>query len=126
MLMTQTLWQNKPKRMRVTVDGKAAAGIGAKDIALSIIARIGADGAQGHAIEYAGSAIRALSMEGRMTLCNMSIEAGAPLRHGRARRRRRSPISRAGPMRRRAPRSTRRSRLGPSSPPTPARRSIAR
>src|SRR6476659_5964998 len=75
-LMTQTLWQKKPKRMRVTVGGKAAAGIGAKDIVLSIIARIGADGAQGHAIEYAGSAIAALSMEGRMTVCNMSIEAG--------------------------------------------------
>ncbi len=75
-LMTQTLWQKKPKRMRVTVNGKAAAGIGAKDIALAIIARIGADGAQGHAVEFAGSAITVLSMEGRMTLCNMSIEAG--------------------------------------------------
>jgi 3-isopropylmalate/(R)-2-methylmalate dehydratase large subunit len=75
-LMTQTLWQKKPKRMRVTVNGKAAPGIAAKDIALAIIARIGADGAQGHAIEFAGSAITALSMEGRMTLCNMSIEAG--------------------------------------------------
>ena len=75
-LMTQTLWQKKPKRMRIAVDGKATAGVGAKDIALAIIARIGADGAQGHAIEFAGSAIAALSMEGRMTLCNMSIEAG--------------------------------------------------
>ena len=75
-LMTQTLWQKKPKRMRITVDGKAGVGIAAKDIALAIIARIGADGAQGHAIEFAGSAITALSMEGRMTLCNMSIEAG--------------------------------------------------
>ncbi len=75
-LMTQTLWQKKPKRMRITVDGKLAAGIAAKDIALAIIARIRADGAQGHAIEFAGSAIRALSMEGRLTLCNMSIEAG--------------------------------------------------
>ena len=75
-LMTQTLWQKKPKRMRVTVSGKATTGVGAKDIALSAIARIGADGAQGHAVEFAGSAIAALSMEGRMTLCNMSIEAG--------------------------------------------------
>jgi 3-isopropylmalate/(R)-2-methylmalate dehydratase large subunit len=75
-LMTQTLWQKKPRRMRVTVGGKAAPGIAAKDIALSIIARIGADGARGHALEFAGSAIAALSMEGRMTLCNMSIEAG--------------------------------------------------
>ena len=75
-LMTQTLWQKKPKRMRITVDGQATAGVAAKDIALTIIARVGADGAQGHAIEFAGSAIAALSMEGRMTLCNMSIEAG--------------------------------------------------
>jgi 3-isopropylmalate/(R)-2-methylmalate dehydratase large subunit len=75
-LMTQTLWQKKPKRMRAVVNGKAGAGIGAKDIALSLIARIGADGARGHALEYTGSAIAALSMEGRMTLGNMSIEAG--------------------------------------------------
>src|SRR6476469_5609848 len=76
-LMTQTLWQRKPKRMRITVDGTLASGVAAKDIALAIIARIGADGATGHAIEFAGSAIRALSVEGRLTLCNMSIEAGA-------------------------------------------------
>lgn len=75
-LMTQTLWQKKPKRMRINVEGDAGVGIAAKDIALAIIARIHADGAQGHAIEYAGSAIRALSMEGRLTLCNMSIEGG--------------------------------------------------
>ena len=75
-LMTQTLWQKKPRRMRVTVSGKTAPGIAAKDIALSVIARIGADGARGHAVEFAGSAISALSMEGRMTLCNMSIEGG--------------------------------------------------
>jgi 3-isopropylmalate/(R)-2-methylmalate dehydratase large subunit len=76
-LMTQTLWQKKPKRMRITVDGKAAPGIAAKDIALAIIAKIRADGAQGHAIEFAGCALSELSMEGRLTLCNMSIEAGA-------------------------------------------------
>jgi 3-isopropylmalate/(R)-2-methylmalate dehydratase large subunit len=75
-LMTQTLWQKKPRRMRVTVGGRAAPGIAAKDIALSVIARIGADGARGHAVEFAGGAISALSMEGRMTLCNMSIEGG--------------------------------------------------
>jgi 3-isopropylmalate/(R)-2-methylmalate dehydratase large subunit len=75
-LMTQTLWQKKPRRMRATVGGKAAPGIAAKDIALSLIARIGADGARGHAVEFAGGAIAALSMEGRMTLCNMTIEAG--------------------------------------------------
>jgi 3-isopropylmalate/(R)-2-methylmalate dehydratase large subunit len=75
-LMTQTLWQKKPRRMRVVVSGQANAGVGAKDIALAVIACIGADGARGHAVEFAGSAIAALSMEGRMTLCNMSIEAG--------------------------------------------------
>ncbi len=78
-LMTQTLWQKRPDQMRITVNGTLPPGIGAKDIALHIIARIGADGAQGHAIEYAGSTIRALSMEARMTLCNLSIEAGARL-----------------------------------------------
>ena len=76
-LMTQTIWQQRPKRMRIVVDGKTASGITAKDIVLAIIAKIGADGATGHAIEFAGSAIRALSIEGRLTLCNMSIEAGA-------------------------------------------------
>jgi len=75
-LMTQTIWQKKPKRMRVDVDGVLAPGISAKDIVLAIIASIGADGATGCAVEFAGSAIRALSMEGRLTLCNMSIEAG--------------------------------------------------
>jgi 3-isopropylmalate/(R)-2-methylmalate dehydratase large subunit len=75
-LMTQTLWQKKSKCMRITVDGKVSEGLSAKDIALTIIANIGADGAIGHAIEFAGSTIHALSMEGRMTLCNMAIEAG--------------------------------------------------
>ncbi|MBZ8131838.1 3-isopropylmalate dehydratase large subunit [Afifella sp. IM 167] len=75
-LMTQTIWQKRPKRLRITVEGQLAPGVAAKDIALSIIAAIGADGAAGHAIEYAGPAIRALSMEGRLTLCNLSIEAG--------------------------------------------------
>jgi 3-isopropylmalate/(R)-2-methylmalate dehydratase large subunit len=76
-LMTQTLWQKKPKRMRITIDGTPASGVGAKDFILSIIARIGTDGARGHAVEYAGPAVRDLSMAGRMTICNMSIEAGA-------------------------------------------------
>jgi 3-isopropylmalate/(R)-2-methylmalate dehydratase large subunit len=76
-LMTQTIWQKKPATMRINVEGKLGPGIGAKDIALAIISRIGANGAQGHAIEYAGSAIRGLSVEARLTLCNMSIEAGA-------------------------------------------------
>src|SRR5580692_11573981 len=76
-LMTQTIWQKKPKRMRVTVDGTTAPGISGKDIVLAIIAHIGVDGATGCALEFSGSAIRALSIEGRLTLCNMSIEAGA-------------------------------------------------
>jgi 3-isopropylmalate/(R)-2-methylmalate dehydratase large subunit len=75
-LMTQTIWQRKPRRLRITVDGALASGIAAKDVALAVIARIGMDGATGHAIEFAGSTIRGLSVEGRLTLCNMSIEAG--------------------------------------------------
>ena len=75
-LATQTVWQRKPHAMRITVDGRLGPGVTAKDIALSWIAQLGADGARGHAIEYAGSAVRALSMEGRLTLCNMSIEGG--------------------------------------------------
>jgi 3-isopropylmalate/(R)-2-methylmalate dehydratase large subunit len=76
-LATQTLWQRQPKTMRITVDGVLNRGVSAKDVILAIIARIGAAGATGHVIEYAGSAIRSLSMEGRLTVCNMSIEAGA-------------------------------------------------
>ncbi|KZM52140.1 3-isopropylmalate dehydratase large subunit [Labrenzia sp. OB1] len=76
-LATQTIWQSKPKRMRITIDGKLGPGVGAKDMALSWIAELGADAAQGHAVEYAGSAVRDLTMEGRMTLCNLSIEGGA-------------------------------------------------
>jgi 3-isopropylmalate/(R)-2-methylmalate dehydratase large subunit len=76
-LATQCLWQTKPKTMQIVVDGPLAFGATAKDIALGIIGRIGTDGATGHVIEYRGSAVRALSMEGRMTLCNMSIEGGA-------------------------------------------------
>ncbi len=76
-LMTQTLWQRKPKRMRIRIGGALAPGLSAKDLALHVIRTIGADGARGHALEYAGEAISALSMEGRLTLCNMSIEAGA-------------------------------------------------
>src|SRR6266567_2633257 len=71
------LRQRRPRTMRIQVDGKLAPGVFAKDIILAIIAKIGAAGATGHVIEYAGSAIRSLSMEGRLTVCNMSIEAGA-------------------------------------------------
>jgi 3-isopropylmalate/(R)-2-methylmalate dehydratase large subunit len=76
-MATQTLPQAKPKTFRINVEGELPTGVTAKDIILDIIGRIGTDGATGYVVEYAGSAIRALSMEGRMTICNMSIEAGA-------------------------------------------------
>ena len=76
-LATQTVWQKRPKQMRITFTGRLGPGVGAKDMALAWIARLGADGARGHAVEYAGAAVQALSMEGRMTLCNLSIEGGA-------------------------------------------------
>jgi 3-isopropylmalate/(R)-2-methylmalate dehydratase large subunit len=76
-LATQCLPQNKPRTMLIDVRGELPEGVSAKDLALGIIGRIGTDGATGHVIEYAGHAVRKLSMEARMTLCNMSIEAGA-------------------------------------------------
>ena len=76
-MATQTLWQRKPRTMRISIDGPLGFGVSAKDVILAIIARIGAGGGTGHAIEYAGSTIRGMSMEARMTVCNMSIEAGA-------------------------------------------------
>ena len=76
-LATQTLPQSRPKTFRIAVEGQLPLGVTAKDIILAIIGKIGTDGATGCVIEYTGSAIRALSMEGRMTICNMSIEAGA-------------------------------------------------
>ncbi|MCD7963216.1 MAG: 3-isopropylmalate dehydratase large subunit [Rikenellaceae bacterium] len=74
---SQCILQPKPKTMRITVDGELRKGVGAKDIVLYIISKISASGGTGHFIEFAGSAIRSLSMEGRMTVCNMSIESGA-------------------------------------------------
>ena len=76
-MATQTLWQQRPKTMRITVEGTLSPHVAAKDVILAIIGRIGAGGAVRHVIEYAGSAIRGLGMEARMTICNMSIEAGA-------------------------------------------------
>jgi 3-isopropylmalate/(R)-2-methylmalate dehydratase large subunit len=76
-LATQCLPQRKPKTMQIDVCGRIAEGVSAKDLALGVIGQIGIDGATGHVIEYIGEAVHALSMEGRMTLCNMSIEAGA-------------------------------------------------
>src|SRR5580700_5048446 len=76
-MATQCLPQSKPKTFRIAIEGELPDGVTAKDVVLGIIGRIGTDGATGYVIEYAGSAIRSLSMEGRMTICNMSIEAGA-------------------------------------------------
>jgi 3-isopropylmalate/(R)-2-methylmalate dehydratase large subunit len=76
-LATQTLPQRRPRTMAVTVDGRLPDGVTPKDLILAIIGRIGTGGGMGHVIEYRGEAVRALSMEGRMTVCNMSIEAGA-------------------------------------------------
>ena len=76
-LATQTLIQKPAKNMRITVDGDLAPGVTAKDIILTIVGKIGTAGGTGHVIEFAGSAIRGLSMEGRMTICNMAIEGGA-------------------------------------------------
>src|SRR3954465_7427665 len=76
-LATQTLQQRKPKSLRITFVGEPRRGVGAKDYVLAAIGRIGVDGGVGHVIEFAGPAIEALSMEGRLTICNMSIEAGA-------------------------------------------------
>lgn len=76
-LATSTLWQRKPKTMRINVNGAPGFGVSGKDMILAIIRQIGAAGGTGYAIEYAGNAIRDLSMEGRMTICNMTIEAGS-------------------------------------------------
>ncbi|MBS9721985.1 3-isopropylmalate dehydratase large subunit [Tianweitania sp. BSSL-BM11] len=76
-LATQTLWQTRPKTMRVTVDGALGQGVTAKDVMLALIAKIGAAGAGGYAIEFAGPVVRNFSIEARLTLCNMSIEAAA-------------------------------------------------
>ena len=76
-LATQTLWQRKPKIMRIDITGRLGFGVSGKDVILAVIREIGAAGGTGYAIEYAGPAIEAMSMEGRMTVCNMTIEAGA-------------------------------------------------
>src|SRR5207247_7475332 len=76
-LATQCLQQSRPKTMEIRVNGSLPLGVTAKDVILAIIGKLGTDGATGHVIEYTGNVIRSLSMEGRMTVCNMSIEAGA-------------------------------------------------
>ena len=77
LLATQTLWQRKPKTMRITINGELGFGVTAKDVILAVIREIGTAGGTGYAIEYAGPIIEAMSMEGRMTVCNMTIEAGS-------------------------------------------------
>jgi 3-isopropylmalate/(R)-2-methylmalate dehydratase large subunit len=76
-MATQQLWQRKPRTLRINVDGRTGFGVAPKDVILAIISRIGVGGGAGHVIEYTGGAIRSMSMEGRMTVCNMSIEGGA-------------------------------------------------
>ena len=76
-MATQTLWQIKPATFRIRIEGNRAPGVSAKDVALAVISRIGADGAVGHAIEFAGSVMRGMDVEERLTVCNMAIEAGA-------------------------------------------------
>jgi 3-isopropylmalate/(R)-2-methylmalate dehydratase large subunit len=76
-MATQTLWQKQPKSMRINIDGKLGFGVTGKDVILAVIRQIGTAGGTGYAIEFAGSAIRDMSMEGRLTVCNMTIEAGS-------------------------------------------------
>ena len=85
-LATQCLVQRKPKSMRIRYEGELGFGVTAKDLILGTIGQMGVDGATGHVVEYAGPAIEALSMEGRMTVCNMTIEGGGRAGHDRARR----------------------------------------
>ena len=76
-MASQCILQMKPMRMRITVDGKLRSGVTAKDLALYVIAKMTTGGATGYFVEYTGEAVRSLSMEGRLTLCNLSIEMGA-------------------------------------------------
>lgn len=78
-LATQTVWQKRPKAMRIVIDGTLGRGVVSKDVILAVMAKVGIGGGAGHAFEYAGSAIRAMSMEARLTVCNMSVEAGAKI-----------------------------------------------
>ena len=144
-LATQCLWQERPRTMEIRVDGKLGLGVTAKDIILAVIGKIGTDGATGYVVEYRGAAIAALSIEERMTVCNMSIEAGAragmiapdqhhrrvsartPLRSARRRiRARRAALAQAGYRRGRALRrqracsTPRRSRRRSPGAPIPA------
>ncbi len=124
-MATQTLPQSKPKTFRINVEGALPYGVTAKDIILDIIGRIGTDGATGSVIEYSGSAIRALSMEGRMTICNMSHRSGRPRRHDRARRDNLRLPQRPPLRHRRAKPGIAPSSTGARSSPTPAQPTTA-
>ncbi len=125
-LATQSLWQRRPKTMRITVDGRLGPGVCAKDVMLAIIARIGAAGAAGHVIEYAGSAITA-PVDGRPAHGLQHVDRSRRARgHDRARTTRRSSTWPAAPTRQQAANGTARSRAGARCPPIPARRSIAK
>ena len=124
-LATQTLLQRDPKTYEVRVDGRLAPGVSAKDIILALIARIGIGGGTGHVFEYRGEAIRALTMEQRMTICNMASRA-APGPGSSPPTTRPSSTSTAARTRRRAPRGTRPSPAGARCRPTTARRSTGR
>ena len=124
-LATQTLIQKKSKNMRAVVDGKLPAGVTAKDIILAIIGEIGTAGGTGYALEYAGEAIRALSVEGRMTVCNMSVEGGAKAASSRPMTRP-TLISRTSRKRPRAKPGTTPCVIGRHCNPMTARTSIAR
>jgi homoaconitase/3-isopropylmalate dehydratase large subunit len=124
-LATQTLRQQKPKRMRFRFEGELAKGVTPKDLALHLIGRLGADAGVGYAIEYAGSTVRAMGIEGRLTLCNLTVELGAKCGIVAP-----DDITfaylRAGALPHKGLRSTKPSRPGASSPPTRARSSIAK
>ena len=125
-LATQTIWQRRPKTMRIVIDGALGVGVTAKDVILAIIAKIGAAGAAGHAIEYAGSTVRALSMEGALHAVQHVDRSGRALRNDRARRRRRSPISPDGRSRRRCGVGSCRARMAGAAHRRRCARSIAR
>ena len=125
-LATQTLPQTRPKWMAVEVDGELPAGVTAKDVILAVIGVIGTGGGIGHVIEYRGSAFRSLSMEGRMTVCNMSIEAGGTGRDDRPRRHDVRLPRGPGPRARRAPHGSGPSPTGARCAATTVRRGTSR
>ena len=125
-LATQTIVQRKPKTMRATFEGVLPRGVYSKDLILALIGKIGAAGGTGYAVEYAGSAVRALELEARMTLCNLSIELGAEDRHGGARTKRPTPMSRDAAFLPRARSSRPPSHTGSLSRRTPTQSSMRR